>query len=73
MNCTPDRFSSFAISPSVGSDSGFTAAVGAPTLCAVGPIGGKAHSPDEYLEVGSLVPRAQALARAILRIDAAGV
>ena len=54
-------------------DSGFTAAVGAPTLCSVGPIGGKAHSPDEYLEVGSMVPRAQALARAILRIDAAGV
>jgi glutamate carboxypeptidase len=51
-------------------DSGFTAAVGAPTLCAVGPIGGKAHSPEEYLEVGSLVPRAQALARAILRLDA---
>ena len=54
-------------------DSGFTAAVGAPTLCAVGPIGGKAHSPEEYLEVGSLVPRAQALARAILRLDAARV
>ena len=54
-------------------DSGFTAAVGAPTLCAVGPIGGKAHSPEEYLEIGSMVPRAQALARAILRIDAAGV
>ena len=30
-------------------DSGFTAAVGAPTLCAVGPVGGKAHTPDEYL------------------------
>ncbi len=54
-------------------DSGFTAAVGAPTLCAVGPIGGKTHSPGEYLEIGSLVPRAQALARAILRLDAAGV
>ena len=54
-------------------DSGFTAAVGAPTLCAVGPIGGKAHSPDEYLEIGSMVPRAQALARAILRLDATGV
>ncbi len=54
-------------------DSGFTAAVGAPTLCAVGPIGGKTHSPDEYLEISSLVPRAQALARAILRIEAAGV
>ncbi|MGE0415809.1 MAG: M20 family metallopeptidase, partial [Acetobacteraceae bacterium] len=26
-------------------DSGFTAAMGTPTLCAVGPVGGKAHSP----------------------------
>jgi glutamate carboxypeptidase len=49
-------------------DSGFTAAMGAPTLCAVGPVGGKAHTPEEYLEVASLVPRAQALARAILRL-----
>jgi glutamate carboxypeptidase len=54
-------------------DSGFTAAVGAPTLCGVGPVGGKAHSPEEYLELDSLVPRAQALARAILRLDAAGI
>lgn len=54
-------------------DSGFSAAMGAPTLCAVGPVGGKAHSPEEYLELDSLVPRAQALARAILRLDAAGV
>jgi glutamate carboxypeptidase len=54
-------------------DSGFTAAMGAPTLCAVGPVGGKAHSPEEYLELDTLVPRAQALARAILRLDAAGV
>jgi len=54
-------------------DSGFTAAVGAPTICAVGPVGGKAHSPEEYLEVASMVPRAQALARAILRLDRAGL
>ncbi|MFC3126282.1 M20 family metallopeptidase [Pseudoroseomonas globiformis] len=54
-------------------DSGFTAAQGAPTLCAVGPVGGRAHSPEEYLEVTSLVPRAQALARAILRLDDAGL
>jgi glutamate carboxypeptidase len=54
-------------------DSGFTAAVGAPTLCAVGPVGGKAHSPDEFLKLDSLVPRAQACARAILRLDAAGL
>ncbi|MCG7361164.1 M20 family metallopeptidase [Roseomonas sp. ACRSG] len=54
-------------------DSGFTALMGAPTLCAVGPVGGKAHSPEEYLEVSSLVPRAQAVARAILKLDEAGV
>ncbi|WP_428539276.1 M20 family metallopeptidase [Rhodopila sp.] len=54
-------------------DSGFTAAVGAPTICAVGPVGGEAHSPDEFLRIDSLVPRAQACARAILRLDRAGL
>lgn len=51
-------------------DSGFAASVGAPTICAVGPIGGRAHSPEEYLEVDSIVPRAQALALAIMRLHA---
>jgi glutamate carboxypeptidase len=51
-------------------DSGFAASVGAPTICAVGPIGGRAHSPEEFLEVDSIVPRAQALALAIMRLDA---
>ena len=46
-------------------DSGFTAGVGTPTVCAVGPVGGNAHTPDEYLEVASIVPRAQTLARTI--------
>jgi len=50
-------------------DSGFTAGVGAATLCATGPVGGNAHSPEEYLEVASIVPRAQALALAVLRAD----
>ena len=54
-------------------DSGFTAAMGAPTLCAVGPVGGQAHSPDEFLRLDSFVPRAQALARAILRLEQAGL
>ncbi len=49
-------------------DSGFTASVGCPTLCAVGPIGGRAHTPDEYLEVASLTPRAQAVAATIAAI-----
>lgn len=48
-------------------DSGFAAAVGAPTLCGVGPVGGKAHTPEEYLELSTMVPRAQAIALTILR------
>ena len=54
-------------------DSGFTAQMGAPTICGVGPVGGKAHSPEEYLEIASLVPRAQAMARAILRLEGVGL
>ncbi|MCK8788020.1 M20 family metallopeptidase [Roseomonas sp. NAR14] len=54
-------------------DSGFTAALGVPTICAVGPVGGMAHSPEEFLVVDSLVPRAQALARSILRLERAGL
>jgi glutamate carboxypeptidase len=50
-------------------DSGFAAGVGAPTICGTGPIGGKAHTPDEYLEVDSIVPRAQTLALAIMRLS----
>lgn len=50
------------------SDSGFTSAVGAPTLCAVGPTGGKGHTPEEFVELNTLVPRAQALARAAIAV-----
>lgn len=54
-------------------DSGFTTAVGTPTVCSVGPVGGKAHSPDEFLRLDTMVPRAQACARAILKLDSAGL
>lgn len=47
-------------------DSGLTASVGAPTLCATGPVGGDVHTDREWLRVDSLVPRAQALALTIL-------
>jgi glutamate carboxypeptidase len=51
-------------------DSGFAAAAGAATLCGLGPVGGNAHSPAEYVEIDTIVPRAQALALTILRLDA---
>ena len=50
-------------------DSGFTASVGAPTLCATGPVGGDAHTPREYCRIDTLVPRAQAAALTILARD----
>lgn len=51
-------------------DSGFTAQVGAPTLCSTGPVGGGAHSIKEYCRLDSLVPRAKATALAISRLSA---
>jgi glutamate carboxypeptidase len=54
-------------------DSGFTAGVGTPTICAVGPVGGNAHTPEEFLHLDTMVPRAQACARAILSLAKAGV
>jgi glutamate carboxypeptidase len=49
-------------------DSGFAAAMGATTLCGLGPVGGNAHSPDEYVEIDTMAPRAQAVALTILRL-----
>jgi glutamate carboxypeptidase len=49
-------------------DSGFTAALGVPTLCGTGPLGERAHSPDEVCYLDSLIPRAKALALAIARL-----
>lgn len=49
-------------------DSGFTSALGVPTLCAVGPIGEKGHQLDEAVYLESLVPRAKAVAATILAL-----
>ncbi|MDF3839550.1 M20 family metallopeptidase [Cupriavidus basilensis] len=49
-------------------DSGLTASVGTPTLCGTGPVGGHAHTEREYCELSTFVPRARALALAILEL-----
>jgi glutamate carboxypeptidase len=46
-------------------DSGFTAALGVPTLCGLGPVGGKAHTDEEFCRLDTLLPRTQALAAAL--------
>ena len=52
-------------------DSGFTAALGTPTLCGTGAVGGNAHRDDEWCRIDTMVPRAQALALTILEVAAA--
>ncbi|OHV13959.1 peptidase M20 [Kushneria phosphatilytica] len=48
------------------SDAGTTASLGIPTLCGTGPVGALMHTEDEYCQLDTLVPRAQALALTIL-------
>ncbi len=57
-----------AIGTGGGSDGNFTAAIGIPTLDALGPMGGGAHSPDEYLDLSSLPERIALVAALIARI-----
>jgi hypothetical protein len=42
--------------------------MGVPTIDGLGPIGGRDHSPDEYLEVASIVPRTALVAALLLAI-----
>ena len=55
------------------SDGNTTFRAGAPTLDGLGPIGGDAHSPREWLDLGSIVPRTTLLAGLIARADRAAV
>ncbi|MBA3877666.1 MAG: hypothetical protein C0498_12210 [Anaerolinea sp.] len=48
------------------SDANTTSGMGVPSIDGLGPIGGRDHSPDEYLEVGSIVPRTTLLAALLL-------
>jgi glutamate carboxypeptidase len=50
------------------SDANTTAGMGVASIDGLGPIGGMDHSPEEYLEVGSIVPRTALLASLILAI-----
>lgn len=51
-----------------GSDGNLTAAAGVPTLDGLGAIGGGAHADHEFVETGSLVPRAEFVAELLRRL-----
>ncbi len=48
------------------SDANTTAGMGVPTLDGLGPVGGLDHSPDEWLDVASIVPRTALFAALLL-------
>jgi glutamate carboxypeptidase len=48
------------------SDANTTAEMGVPTLDGLGPIGGLDHSPEEWLDVASIVPRTTLFAALLL-------
>jgi glutamate carboxypeptidase len=48
------------------SDANTTAGLGVPTLDGLGPIGGMDHSPEEWLDVTSIVPRTTLFAALLL-------
>lgn len=56
-----------------GSDGNTTAAAGIPTLDGLGPAGGQAHNPGEYIEVESVPTRIALLAGLIARVGMAPV
>ena len=51
------------------SDANTTAGLGVPSLDGLGPIGGNDHSPAEYLEVASIVPRTTLVAGLVVAIS----
>ena len=46
-----------------GSDASTSSALGIPSIDGLGPRGAGFHTKDEHIEVSTLVPKAQALAR----------
>ncbi|HET9456011.1 MAG TPA: M20 family metallopeptidase [Candidatus Limnocylindrales bacterium] len=50
------------------SDANTTSGMGVPTVDGLGPIGGNDHSPSEYLEVASIVPRTALFAALLLAV-----
>jgi glutamate carboxypeptidase len=51
------------------SDANTTSGMGIPSIDGLGPIGGMDHSPEEYLEVDSIVPRTALLAALLLEVS----
>lgn len=59
-------FSTTDVGTGGASDANTTSGMGVPSIDGLGPVGGRDHSPEEYLEVSSIVPRTTLLAALLL-------
>ncbi|MEO8463481.1 MAG: M20 family metallopeptidase [Chloroflexota bacterium] len=59
-------FATIDVGTGGASDANTTSGMGVPSIDGLGPIGGRDHSPDEYLEVDSIVPRTTLVAGLLL-------
>lgn len=59
-------FSTTDVGTGGASDANTTSGMGVPSIDGLGPVGGRDHSPDEYLEINSIVPRTTLLAALLL-------
>jgi glutamate carboxypeptidase len=62
-------FATKDVSTGGASDANTTSGMGVPTIDGLGPVGGLDHSPDEYLEVDSIVPRTTLVAALLLEVS----
>lgn len=53
-----------------GTDGNYAAAVGTATLDALGPVGGGAHGPDEYIDLDRIAPRIYLLTKLLMDLGA---
>jgi glutamate carboxypeptidase len=53
-----------------GTDGNYAASVGTTTLDALGPVGGGAHSSDEYIDLGRIAPRIYLLTKLLMDLGA---
>jgi glutamate carboxypeptidase len=60
-----------AVTVGGGSDGNFTAALGVPTLDGLGVVGGGAHAPEEWADLGSLADRGALVAGCLWQLSAA--
>jgi len=53
---------------SSGSDASYTTMAGVPSVCSMGPIGGRYHSTDEFMIADSLISRTKLLAAIVVEL-----